>query len=333
MEMKYSLFTFFFLSLISYLLFLPTARAQFNQPIATEVRVNLSPENPGPNQDVYASLESYTTDINAAAITWKVNGKMEKSGTGEKSFSFITGGFNTTTTVEITVVTREGETISQTLAIKPVAIDLMWQSSGFVPPFYKGKTLYSWQNPITFIALPHFFSSSGEEIPAKNLIYKWTRNGSVDAANSGYGLSTFTVFPDIISRPLNIRVEVTSPDSESVGRAAVTASPVDPSVILYKKSPLYGIEFQHAMEGAIPLSESKEITVIAEPFYFGSFDPSSPTLRYTWRVNGASLPSAFSRVQVFRQKEGVSGISLISLSLENSEKILQLADTRFNLKF
>ncbi len=328
--MKYS---FFILFLVVFFGFSAVAYAQLNQPMETTINIDLSPENPGPNQYVYAALTSYATNIDAATITWKLNGKTVQSGKGVKSYSFTTGGIGKTTTLEIIAQTQEGETIDKSVTIKPASVDLIWQSDAFVPPFYKGKALYSWQNQITFIALPHIMSSSGAEISPKSLIYKWTQNGSVDAANSGYGRNTFTVIPNIISRPLDISVEVSSPNNDSTGIAETVAAPADASVILYKKSPLYGIQFESALQNTVALSDSKEIVVIAEPFYFGVFDPASPTLSYTWAVNGAHIQNSSGRTQVFRQPAGVSGISNISLTLENSDKVLQAADSSFSLKF
>src|SRR3989344_9700476 len=158
--------------------FFGIANAQLDALPQTSLSVEMIPENPGPNTLVYVSVVSYATNINASKITWNVNGKTQKSGMGEKTFSFTTGDMNTTTTLEILVETQEGEGIEKTFIIKPVGVDLVWESDGFVPPFYKGKALFSHQNKITIIALPHILSTSGVEIGAKNLIYTWKKNGT-----------------------------------------------------------------------------------------------------------------------------------------------------------
>ena len=333
--MRNSLFLLFIL-LITVCIFglTSTTYAQANQQLQTVVNVDMIPQDPGANQVVKVTLTSYSTNINAANITWKINGKIQKTGKGEKTFSFTTGTINTTTSLDIIIVTVEGDIVTKTIKIKPTEIDLVWQAESFTPPFYKGKAMFTHQDKITFIAMPHMTNSSGAEISPKNLIYKWTRNGSVDENASGYGKNEYTFISPLISRVLNIDVEVTSVSTGSVGLAHTRISPIEPSIILYKKNPLYGIEFQKALADNIELKDSKEIVIVGMPFFFGTLDASNQDLSYKWSINGAPINNDPSQSEeVFRQKEGTSGTSNISLSIENVSKILEVATSNFNLKF
>jgi len=326
--MKYSFLTLFVVLVIMVTFPIVTHAVGLEQ---SDINVEMSPENPGPNQSVYVSLTSYITNINSATITWKINGKTQKTGKGEKSFDFTSGDTGSTVTLDITVATTDSGTINKTLKIKPSSVDLIWQNDGFVPPFYKGKALFSYQNKITFIALPHITNSSGVEISAKNLIYKWTKNGTIDDTSSGFGKNSYTVTPSLIARPLNIQVEATSPSGDGAGRGNALATPVNPSVIFYRKNPLYGIEFQRALTDTVKLQDSKEIAVIAMPFYFKI---NSPGIGFKWSINNSPINNGSgSNIQVFRQTEGVSGTSYISLSVENENEILQFAKGGFNLAF
>ena len=334
--MKYSWFILF---VILFVLFafetVNTTYAQmFQQPVKTEINVDMVPENPGPNQLVNVNITSYSTNLDYGSMTYKVNGKIEKTGKGVKSFQFITGEMNTTTTLDIVVQTIEGETITKTIKISPTSVDLIWQVESYVPPFYKGKALFSHQNKITFVALPHMIGSNGQEIGAKNLVYQWKQNGDVIDYASGYGRGTYTLVASLISRPLNISVQVTSPDADGVGYASVLADPIEPLIVFYKKSPLYGIEFQKALTGIVELNDSKEVAITAVPFFFGTIDASAPELSYRWSINANTInDNQETTTRVFRQKEGTSGTSYISLSIENSNKILQFTSNGFNLKF
>ena len=329
--MRYAIFTLLFISILG---FFATAQAQVPAISQTQINVDMIPENPGPNQLVNVSVVSYSTNVNTANITWKINGKTQKTGKGEKIFSFTTGSVNNTTTLDIIVETMEGETVTKTFNLKPVGVDLIWTTDGFIPPFYKGKTLFSHQNKIMFIALPHMTASNGVEISAKNLIYKWTKDGTVIDTASGFGRNTYTFVSSLISRPLDIQVEVTSPNTSGVGDAEIVVSPIEPSVIFYKKSPLYGIEFQKALSGVVELTDSKEVVILGVPFFFGTLSANAPELSYKWSINGASIDSDTSQTtRVFRQIEGTSGTSNISLRIEDSNKILQTASASFNLMF
>ncbi len=327
----------FYISLLCSLALLAvfgTAHAQYNELLKTDVGVQINPENPGPNEQVSVTLSSFATDLNSATVTWQVGGKTIKSGKGSKTFSFSTGGLNSTTNLRIVIRTAEGETIEKTYSIKPTNVDLVWQVFGYTPPFYKGKALFSHQDKIQFVAIPHVIGSNGKEINPKNLIYTWTRNGTVIGDFSGYGKDTYTVAASVISRPLTVSVEVTSPDVDGVGTAVVTANPVEPTVLLYEKNPLYGIQFQKALVGDIDMGSSKEINILSMPYFFGVSYPTHPELTYSWSINSTQVDGGLNATsKVFRPLEGTSGASSIAVSIEDSAKILQFSSTSFNLSF
>ena len=310
------------------------ASAQLVDLPQADINITMTPPNPGPNQVVYVSIESYGTNLNSAKITWKLNGKIIGSGIGEKTFNFNTGSMNSTTGLGITIETQDGNTIEKTYNIKPTSVDLIWESGGFVPPFYKGKSLFSHQNIITITAIPHITSNDGTEINSKNLIYKWKKNGSVISSASGYGQNSLTFVSSLISRPFQIDVEVTTTDREGSSYANISLNPSDPSIIFYKKDPIFGIQFQKALVGTIGLGNSKEINIIGFPLFYGTTNSHAPELIYKWLVNGVSTNNSPDQsTQIFRQNEGTSGMSKIGLSIENSDKILQYTTNSFNLTF
>jgi len=217
--------------------------------------------------------------------------------------------------------------------IKPVSVDLIWESDGFVPPFYKGKALFSHQNKITVTALPHILSANGVEIGAKNLIYTWKKNGSVIGNVSGFGRNTYSFVSPLISRPVEIGVDVTTVDSSGSGYALLKLAPTEPTILFYKKDPIFGVEFQRALSNAVGLSTSKELIVVGIPLFF-SPATSGGDLLYKWSINGSPINNSPEQsTQVFRQKEGTSGTSRISLSIEHTKKILQSAESSFDLMF
>lgn len=322
----------FFISLFSFGVF-NIADAQFNAIGPTPVSVETVPAIPGPNEKVMASVQSYGTDLDQATISWYLNGKKELSGKGEKFFYFNTGNSNTTTSLEVVIVTSIGETIRKTFQIKPTTVDIIWQSESYVPPFYKGKALFSWQNRITFVAIPHITNSNGVELNPKTLTYKWTRNGSVMTNFSGYGKNTYTYIPSIISRPLQIEVEVTS-TGDDVAYSQINLAPIDPIIMFYEKSPLYGFLYEKSLGGKVSLKNQKEIEIAVVPFFFGTNSINDPNLPYIWKINGSQIDSDTTKTsRFFRPKEGTSGISNISLSIDNADEVLQSASSNFNLEF
>lgn len=310
------------------------AKAQIGNLPQTEIDVQMSPENPAPNSTLNVSVNSYAANIDTSKITWKIDGKTMKSGTGEKIFSFHVGDINTTTVLDIIIETTAGETIEKTYNIKPTSVDLLWESEGFVPPFYKGKSLFSYQNKITIIAIPHITDANGQEINTGNLVYKWTKDGSAITSASGFGKNSFSFIPSIISRPFTIEVNVSTADSDGVGYANIYLAPSDPIVLFYRKDPLYGIGFQKALSGSVGIGSSREITTIGLPMFFGTTNANSADLVYKWYINSTPINSSPTQsTQVFRQNGDTAGTSNISLSIENDNKILQYASNNFNITF
>ncbi len=302
--------------------------------VQTSVNIELVPQIPKAGDLVTVYLSSYSTNINTATITWRVDGKTIKSGVGEKTFSFNMGNEGVKTNLSVTIRTQAGESITKTIPLRATSVDLIWQTDGVVPPFYKGKAMFSHQNNVTVIAMPHLVNSSGVEISSKNLVYTWKKNGSVMESVSGFGKSTYTFEGSIISRNIDVSVEVTSSNSASMGFATLKLQPKEPDIIFYKKDPTYGIELNKALNGNVLLNGSSEVTVIGIPFSFNSKDETSGSLNYKWSINGVVTGEDNNQdVQTFRQKEGSSGTAKISLSIENPNRVLQYASRNFNLTF
>ena len=324
MYLKYTLILF------SLVVVFHTTNAQLSEGLPqTTINIEMTPETPGPNEEVYVSLTSYATNLNSSNITWSVNGKQQKSAIGEKTFKFLSGDFGSITKLTIIILTREGEKIEKNISIKPTSVDLIWESDATIPPFYRGKTLFVHQNRITVTAIPHITTAGQTEISPKNLIYTWKKNGSVIEGASGYGKSSYSYISPLISRPATITVDVSNLDNSDMGFSSINLSPSSPLIMFYKKNPITGIEFQRALSGNINLVDSKEIIVVGVPLFFGKSG-----LSYKWLINGIPTNNNLEKnTQVFRQESETSGVSQIGLSVESRSKILQYASGSFNLQF
>lgn len=300
--------------------------------VTETVNFEMVPEVPKAGEQVGVFLNSFVTNIDLCNITWKLNGKVIKSGIGEKKFEFTMGKDGTVTSLEVSVKTPEGATYSKNYSLKPTSVDMILESDGVVPPFYKGKNIFTHQNQLTIVAVPHIIGNNGAEINPKTLVYKWKKNGSVIESALGYGKNTYTFEGSLISRPMNISVEITS--DQGVGYGSIYITPSDPFILFYKKDPIYGIQFQKALEASEPLNNSKEITILATPYFIDLGGYVSNSLMYKWAINGKQIQDDGQRkFQTFRQNEGSSGTANISLSVENPDKILQFAQKSLMLSF
>ncbi|MEI6843279.1 MAG: hypothetical protein WCK48_02120 [bacterium] len=331
--MKIRYIYFFILFVLVFFGVTTQTHAQFSALAPNSINVDISPENPKPSSIVTVTLSSYDTDLNSSNITWKINGLTKVSSRGLKTYSFALGDSGTVTNLDVIIETSGGDVVEKSYTLKPSSVDLLWEAQGYTPQFYRGKTLFSHQDIIKFIALPHITGSNGQEIPASNLIYTWKKNGTILGDYSGYGMNTYTMLGSIISRSLNLSVTVSSPDSESVGSATVTVTPIEPSIVFYEKNPLYGIQFQKAFTDTVKLTNTKEISLFAVPYFFGVSDANNPNLSYKWSINRVTIDNTNTTTQTFRQVDGTNGSSYISLSIDNADKILQSASNGFNMQF
>lgn len=206
-------------------------------------------------------------------------------------------------------------------------VDLLWQGETYTSPFYKGRTLWSSQSRITFLAIPH---GTGIGNPA-NLIYKWTKNGTVLGNINGVGRNTLSFDDSIISRPQTIKIDILSGQDTVLASASVTVTPISPILAIYENNPLFGFMFHRETSGAHEL-EDKEITFTAFPIFFSASNRTDNKVNYEWRTNIGGEAETKNSV-TYRTPDNVAGTSQIEVSASSEDKILQSANKNFLIKF
>ncbi len=295
--------------------------------LSDELSVDLIPTYPKPNAQVYVNLRMYTEDLNSAMISWLLNGKVEKEGRGLTSFNFRTADAGSKTTITINIKLQNGINFSKLITINPATVDLLWQSNSFVPPFYKGKALFPPQGEVLISAIPQFNSLNSQIDPGR-LIYKWTAEGEVLEGQSGYGKNTIRLTGPILGTAINVEVLVTDPTSNLVAENFITINPINPLIVFYENNPLYGIVFEHSINGGLNL-KGEEVSIVVAPFFMNIRDPVS----YSWSMNGKYSPDVSGLSATFRRPEGISGSTFLSLKAENQGRILQFAEGGFRINY
>src|SRR3989344_1121949 len=204
------------------------------------------------------------------------------------------------------------------------SVDLIWQGNGYVPPFYQGRTLWSKQTKVSFLAISHGLGSSA------NLYYKWTKNGTVLGNLNGIGKNNFSYTDTILSRTQTVKVEILSDTDEVLASATVALTPVSPSLLVYENNPLYGFMFHKEVGGNYRLNES-EITFSAFPLFFDVTSREDSSLVFAWRTNTGAVETGDS--VTYRAPDDVSGSSQVSITVSNKDKITQEARKGFLVQF
>lgn len=118
--------------------------------------VEFTPDTPGPNTAVSATIVSYSFDVNRAGIVWILNGQTKLRGTGQKTFSFTTGNLGSQTNVSVLITTDTGVDLQKNFSFKPADVDILWSAQNYVPAAYKGKSMPVSGSMIKVTAIPHF---------------------------------------------------------------------------------------------------------------------------------------------------------------------------------
>lgn len=301
-----------------------SAFAQSSMSAYQPVFLEINPAIPGPNSIVSARLESYSVNLNAAKIAWFANGKSIGSGIGQVTASFETGAPGSSTRLIAAITLPEG-VIRKEIVIYPQSVVLLWESPSYVPPFFKGKPLFAPQGSAVVTAIPNF-KYAGREIPASELIFKWKKDGKLMEGYSGYGRNAISVEGSVIVQPIEISVEVSTGDGVIKATDSVVIPAIEPKVVMYAMSPIYGTLFNKAVNGEYAL-RSEEFSIAAIPFYFSS--SAADALRYSWTMNGTSFdPKPKPNMAVFRTDGGKGGRASVNAAVANDSTLFQSASAR-----
>ncbi|PIT96786.1 hypothetical protein COT82_01290 [Candidatus Campbellbacteria bacterium CG10_big_fil_rev_8_21_14_0_10_35_52] len=297
--------------------------------------LEISPENPRPQELVRASIESFSIDLDRASqITWLINGIVIDRGVGVKEVTFNVGNLGSRSVVEVIVQSIERGAINKSVTIRPTEVDLLWQADSYTPPLYKGKALPSSDAEITAIAIPQFINSNGRKLKISELIFTWEKDGKILNRESGRGKDTIKIRGPKTFRQTVIRAYVSSADSALQGRGYALISPVSPKIIFYENDPILGIKYEKAIINIFNLL-NKEVMITAHPYFFSSQERTNSDFDYSWKVDGSkvsSSPDDESSI-VLRQAGKGEGAAKIAFSIQNVNKILQSAQSSFSVIF
>jgi hypothetical protein len=310
------------------------ANAQFSG-VGEVVSFSISPSNPKANQTVTVEIESFSIDLDRASrITWLVDGEIIAQEAGLKTVRFRTGKLGSRSDVEVVIESAESGTIRESVTIRPTEVNLLWEASSYTPPFYLGKALPSSDTEVTVVAMAEFVTSSGVKLSAKDLIFTWEMDGKVLGSLSGRGKDTLSVVGPKISRTSRIDVEVSSTGGTLQGKGTTFISAVSPKIVFYENNTVFGVRYEEAIGDRFTLL-NEEIKITAHPYFFSSNTRVVPNADYEWRVDGSlteSAPEDDSSI-ILRQIGEGEGFASISLSIENTDKILQFAKESFSMFF
>lgn len=300
--------------------FVPTAWAQVSEQVA----VTLTPANPGPNERVTIRLQSYSFDLDTAAVEWSRDGKLMSSNIGLAEHTFTTKGLGVSTVIVAKISPIGYPVITKTIEIVPMSVDLLWEATdSVVPPFYRGKAMPTSESAVRFFAVPQIRASNGALLAPSAFVYDWRENYSGNAAKSGYAKSGYVAAMDYLNPEKRISVQVSTRDGGASAAGDIVLRPVQPKLVLYAASPLYGPLYGRALDGGYVV-EGSDTSIVAMPYFFSPRDPASPLLKYTWKINGEAIAAPGVPNSLFLHRDSEEkGTAQVELAVENPRKLFQ----------
>lgn len=317
---KLTVFSIIFSLFLIFPIFGLSANSQF-------LTIKTSPTNPAPNQEIVVILEYYLSDLQRSEISWFINGQLAIREIGKTRFEFKAPELGNADKISVLIITPTGQEIRGEIMVQPAEVDLVWNADTYTPPFYQGRAIYTAGSSLSVSAISNFINASGEQLDPKTLFYRWYQDGQLLSSRSGLGRQTLNIAGRVVTRPMRIKVEVSTANGSISASQETIIVTFQPDVFIYEKSPTLGLLLNKALSDFE--IQTQEITISAIPYFFSTVLKEGRELEFFWQQDGRSISPTDGRgsLTVRKESEGVSGQTKISVGVRHSNKIMQTAGT------
>lgn len=296
----------------------------------SDLVVKIIPENPGPDEEVLVSLESYSVDLDTATISWKSGNTTLLSGYGAKRLTTRVGKMGTEKSVSYAITAGDGTTMRGSIALSPRSMTLAYESiESYVPPFYEGRSLPGEGSAVRVVATPNI-SENNVSVPLSKFAYSWLINGTYSENISGAGKSSAIINLDYLSEATEVRVVARTPKGSTVEKT-ITIRPHLPMPLLYTYDEILGTQFTQLQSKRV--ETGKPVTFSLEPYYLSTRGSLAGGALYTWSLDGLPVTPTEKTVLSLRPKENSYGSRILTVAVDNTRRIFQKAETSLEIIF
>lgn len=305
------------------------------QALPDPVQYLVAPQTPGPNQKVTIQAQGIGAFLGDADITWYVDGKAALEGIGASIFSFTTGVLGSQSHIQVKIVSHTQGTLTHDFVFLPSSVNLVWEADTSVPPFYRGKALYSAGSTLRIVAFPTVILN-GARVQNSALSFQWSYNDEAVPSQSGLGRASFLWSGSELQPNEGVSVDIYYGASK-VAHGEMSIPATEPQLLLYDKDPLRGIIYDAALPlGGIALA-AKEFTIQAVPYFFSNASIKGGGLIYSWTLNDNDItgPDSDKGMLTLRQTGSGEGRANLGVSLQNTDndKLVQAAQLSLPIVF
>ncbi len=287
---------------------------------AADIAIEMTPGNPAPGQTVTLRAISYSVDLSRSRLTWTYTGKTVTAGIGATQISVIAPASGQLATATVTASTSGINPISSSVTLRPGSVDLLWEGAqSSVPPFYKGRPLFSNGGLLRVVAIPTSSAPS-------QLSYSWARNDSALQNVSGLNRSSIVVEHTIFNT--TERIGVTAGGGTFQGAATLSLQPRAPGVVVYKKDEGFIDLANGSGQGVV--SNDTGVIALFEPLFFTLKNNRLDDLSFRFTSGGEAIFGEGNVLPFSRPTGGTTGtidlrISPIEYSIQNVEKTFNIS--------
>ncbi len=327
--MKFFIRNFILLLAISYLPY--AAMAQFDLPTNQLPNLNLKPtlsltldpltSQPNSITTVTANL-SGITNVNNSNYIWFLNSvrQREVSGLNKNIFTFPVGDLGTVYQVSVSILTPNGDNLSDSIFLTVSDFDLTWSTSSQAPASYKGKLLPTQNSIVSVSALPFIYRPGTKTlINNNNLIFNWRVDDKLSIDKSGAGKSDFLLtVRDFAGADKSVRLEIKTPDN-TVSLIKSAAIPiVRPQTLIYFADPKTNLPYGIALKKLI--IKPMNLNFIAQNYFFNA---PAKDLKWQWFINNKEVTGG-------GEKPWLASLNLSNISQFFSAQVQVLAKNPAN---
>jgi hypothetical protein len=293
--------------------------------------LEVTPENPAPFDTVTIRIGSDLVDTNRYPITWTVDGAVVLSGIGKRSLSIKMKDYGQTTSVTFSIQIAQG-VVQKKISFTPQDTTILWEAAdSYVPPFYEGKKLPSYESLVRITAIPNFLSDK-RSFATKNAVYNWSRNKSVVSESGGYGKDSLLIEHNRVRTTEFIEVDASATSGSATAHARITIPFYEPKILFYEKNIVSGITSPLAKTSLFFTTEST--TIRAVPYFFSVVRNNPNSLKFSWTMNDKAVSLTDRNKDIITlQRPEASGSAKLGLSVENTLKLFQSAQNSLSILF
>ncbi|QQG44878.1 MAG: hypothetical protein HYW89_02590 [Candidatus Sungiibacteriota bacterium] len=246
-----------------------------------------NPSSPSPGDTIKIFAATPTLDKNSAVFSWYIDGspKPDLSGPGKDSINITAGNAGSAIRIRVVVDSAADGSAEVSMTIRVSDLALTWFAQTRIPAWYRGKALPVPGSIVNIVAIPQITTRLGPIRP-EDLIYTWGLNDDIKVL-SGVGEQVFRIkTSDLPNTSHHIKLVVEDINKEVHREGELFIVPTNPRVVIYKTSPLGGVETRSAST-FLEAPQQGLIDFQAEPFFFPV--TSRGSLKYRWEVAGTEV--------------------------------------------